>query len=153
MSEQSPARRVVERSLPWLLVMLILLWCASWVCHVSYTGNSVEIKCFRGYIGVYFDDLPRFTFGWYFDFRPENREGFGPLIPWRPVWFIRPGIRWLLFPIWLFLIPIVIPLTINRRREQKHPAKTLYCEECGYNLTGNTSGRCPECGEAVERQA
>lgn len=24
------------------------------------------------------------------------------------------------------------------------------CEGCGYNLTGNRSGRCPECGELVE---
>ena len=23
------------------------------------------------------------------------------------------------------------------------------CEACGYNLTGNTSGRCPECGNDV----
>jgi hypothetical protein len=25
------------------------------------------------------------------------------------------------------------------------------CRKCGYNLTGNASGRCPECGEAVPR--
>jgi hypothetical protein len=24
------------------------------------------------------------------------------------------------------------------------------CTECGYNLTGNVSGRCPECGTAIE---
>ena len=23
------------------------------------------------------------------------------------------------------------------------------CEECGYNLTGNVSGRCPECGTEI----
>jgi predicted Zn-ribbon and HTH transcriptional regulator len=27
------------------------------------------------------------------------------------------------------------------------------CAECGYNLTGNVSGRCPECGEAAPRKA
>ena len=25
------------------------------------------------------------------------------------------------------------------------------CEGCGYDLTGNTSGTCPECGEAIAR--
>ena len=24
-----------------------------------------------------------------------------------------------------------------------------HCQSCGYNLTGNVSGRCPECGEPV----
>jgi hypothetical protein len=27
------------------------------------------------------------------------------------------------------------------------------CVHCGYNLTGNISGRCPECGREVERAA
>jgi len=25
-----------------------------------------------------------------------------------------------------------------------------YCQKCGYDLTGNVSGRCPECGAKVE---
>ncbi len=24
-----------------------------------------------------------------------------------------------------------------------------FCRKCGYNLTGNVSGRCPECGREV----
>ena len=31
------------------------------------------------------------------------------------------------------------------------PYPTNHCRTCGYNLTGNVSGRCPECGEAVAR--
>lgn len=26
-----------------------------------------------------------------------------------------------------------------------------HCQTCGYDLTGNVSGRCPECGRAIER--
>ena len=29
-----------------------------------------------------------------------------------------------------------------------HTRRKHCCQTCGYNLTGNTSGRCPECGEA-----
>lgn len=25
-----------------------------------------------------------------------------------------------------------------------------HCRKCGYNLTGNVSGRCPECGKDIE---
>lgn len=27
------------------------------------------------------------------------------------------------------------------------------CERCRYNLTGNTSGKCPECGATIERDS
>lgn len=30
--------------------------------------------------------------------------------------------------------------------------KRHLCKQCGYNLTGNTSGLCPECGASIERK-
>lgn len=32
-------------------------------------------------------------------------------------------------------------------------SETERCARCGYNLTGNVSGRCPECGTPAERSA
>lgn len=40
----------------------------------------------------------------------------------------------------LFAIPAIILWRHSRRRGPND------CRKCGYNLTGNTSGRCPECG-------
>jgi hypothetical protein len=28
-----------------------------------------------------------------------------------------------------------------------------HCEQCGYNLTGNVSGICPECGTAIDKDS
>ena len=36
-----------------------------------------------------------------------------------------------------------------RRRRQRKASEFPRCEECGYNLTGNVSGLCPECGTPV----
>ena len=36
--------------------------------------------------------------------------------------------------------------SVTPAREQTLPAEDMYCPECGYNLRGLTSGRCPECG-------
>lgn len=33
----------------------------------------------------------------------------------------------------------------------KHFSDGIHCEGCGYDLTGNRSGRCPECGRALWR--
>jgi hypothetical protein len=38
----------------------------------------------------------------------------------------------------------VFPRVIRSRFPPGH------CQTCGYNLTGNTSGRCPECGQPLD---
>jgi hypothetical protein len=51
-------------------------------------------------------------------------------------------------PFWLPLVLTLLPTAYliwrDRRRIPPH-----CCQHCGYNLTGNVSGTCPECGEAV----
>jgi uncharacterized paraquat-inducible protein A len=51
--------------------------------------------------------------------------------------------------IWLasYACPAVANLVKYYRRRQRR-GKGL-CLACGYNLTGNTSGICPECGEPL----
>ena len=48
-------------------------------------------------------------------------------------------------PCWMPFLFVVFPTAIlwyldHRRIPPGH------CKKCGYDLTGNTSGRCPECG-------
>ncbi len=50
-----------------------------------------------------------------------------------------------------FWIPVIIAFLIRgglwvRRRRLPKPG---HCVKCGYDLTGNVSGQCPECGEKV----
>lgn len=48
-------------------------------------------------------------------------------------------------PYWLLLLPIALPTAVLWWRDRRRfPAG--HCTRCGYNLTGNVSGRCPECG-------
>ncbi len=50
-------------------------------------------------------------------------------------------------PIWIPLLGIAIPTAWLWWRDRRFPSD--HCQNCGYNLTGNVSGRCPECGEAI----
>lgn len=64
---------------------------------------------------------------------------------WRP--FIRtdPRAQLVMLPLWLALLMTAVPTAllwfVDRRR-----ATPGCCGSCGYNLTGNAFGRCPECG-------
>ena len=55
-------------------------------------------------------------------------------------------------PFWLLGTMLLLypasSLTVRTFRHL-HRRKTGRCLGCGYDLTGNVSGRCPECGEAV----
>ena len=44
-------------------------------------------------------------------------------------------------------IPVSVAMLVAsyRKPRSEHPT----CANCGYNLTGNTSGICPECGTAT----
>ena len=83
---------------------------------------------------------------------PYYCEFFGRL--WNAVW-IQPGVSLLrragylavivwLAP-WLFLGLPWVP----RAQRLAHRRRNGLCLKCGYNLAGNVSGACPECGESV----
>ena len=58
-------------------------------------------------------------------------------------------------PSW-FLVALFLMLPVLWRARQYRLAalvKRGACTKCGYNLTGNTSGVCPECGSPIEGKA
>ena len=72
------------------------------------------------------------------------------------VFWSRYPLRWELgrhgvcLPLWLLFLLATVPTgalwwSDRRRRPDGH------CTRCGYNLTGNISGVCPECGTAHRR--
>lgn len=51
-------------------------------------------------------------------------------------------------PLWLpFLIAATPTAFLFWRDYRRYPPG--HCQSCGYNLTGNESGRCPECGKPI----
>jgi len=68
--------------------------------------------------------------------------------------FVRiPHQRGTIFPVWLLVIVTsLIPVGLGLRRVvATHRRATGTCPICSYNLTGNTSGVCPECGTPIEK--
>ncbi len=50
---------------------------------------------------------------------------------------------------WLMIPASFVALVFAIRRSRERNAPFPRCASCGYNLTGNRSGVCPECGETV----
>jgi hypothetical protein len=57
-------------------------------------------------------------------------------------------------PYWLIILMSAIAPAFWLRAEvsRRRRARPGLCRACGYNLTGNASGICPECGAAIEAQ-
>ena len=67
---------------------------------------------------------------------------------WPPRYEGRARYPALFIPFWLPFITVAIPTYILWRRDRRKPEGC--CQQCGYDLTGNESGICPECGVGIE---
>lgn len=62
-------------------------------------------------------------------------------------WLPRPLLGSIVIPIWLI---ILLTLIVRFRRSlRKTEDAATRCHECGFDLTGNISGICPECGRPI----
>ncbi len=72
-------------------------------------------------------------------------------LKWPGTWAIGPGMgRIWNIPLWMPFAAVAIPTAILWRRDRR-PLKG-HCLHCGYNLTGNESGVCPECATPVRKR-
>jgi hypothetical protein len=71
-------------------------------------------------------------------------DRFGLCLPyWRGD---RPWRTYVWIPLWIPFVLLAVPTTLLWYRDRRPPRG--HCQRCGYNLVGNLSGTCPECGQA-----
>ncbi len=84
--------------------------------------------------------LEHSAFGFGFTFSKSNRQGNQVQISYSALGVSAPNWSFLaticIWTVWLFL-----------RRKSRRPKPANGCSACGYDLTGNISGVCPECGQ------
>lgn len=81
-----------------------------------------------------------------------------PIATWAADTPLNPGLPdplWVgFFTLLFFCLVLSGALPLHLRIIGSHLRRQLpqLCSDCGYVLTGNTSGVCPECGREIERQ-
>lgn len=92
--------------------------------------------------------VPSLGGGWRGKIGPQP---FAPFTFAGPIWMVESSFFRL--PVWPLVIPLMIPPIRDSIRERRRLGrkKRNECLECGYNLKGNISGLCPECGTPVRR--
>ncbi len=67
---------------------------------------------------------------------------------WRPWFWSDHRVTYFGVPLIYILVPWTLVTIILFRRDRRPPEG--HCDLCGYNLAGNTSGTCPECGVSAQ---
>lgn len=123
-----------------LTIVLTRWWSISWskgnhwgffqwgAVAFGYHNQVDDFRYFRWYVRRNIQTGPLF---WWFDYQPGTQR--------RGSCFIT--------PLWLPLAMIGVPTILAWRRDRPFPPG--HCQKCGYDLTGNLSGVCPECGIAA----
>lgn len=133
-------------------IPLSFCWLIRWIppssgrYHVDITNGCLQIY----YLLPVHTISSTLLLPWYGTFMFEVSPQ-AVFLNWLPEYYpITPG-WFIVFPLHVFLVvllPIVLyPMLpfVNKRQRRKHGL----CVMCAYDLTGNESGTCPECGTEI----
>jgi hypothetical protein len=132
------------------VILLALLSLNRTIAYLSDHGSVIVASCCL-YLNVRYPGTTPECVQWWSN---EHRPGDVP-IHWMPTCMVlwSPGGSPVLFigiPLWIILALLAVICAFYwRRRRGFGPA---CCGQCGYDLTGNVSGVCPECGGRYDSQ-
>ena len=118
-----------------LSLLIVAAFVVSGWWRVWFQFDTFGITIANGSVGI-----QRGHAGWFEG--PVKLEWFPSMHRWN-FWSFRQS-RWLHFPLYPVFAAVAIPTLLAWRFWPK-PVKPGHCR-CGYDLTGNESGTCPECG-------
>ncbi|MBP7746729.1 MAG: hypothetical protein KA383_11420 [Phycisphaerae bacterium] len=138
-----------------MVVIVLAAWAFSWSWVIGYGDTGAWCALGHGRVTVVHHRHPgEPSVGFCAWLRPIGptweaaaKRNDPDATPWRRMGLTLPGMDWYAFdvPLWLLLLFFAAAAWALK------PKRIVpgHCTGCGYDLTGNVSGRCPECGTAT----
>ncbi len=145
-----PSSRIVKWVCLACSVMRVATIAVSHFRYVVIQAPNVSTLMYRGRLGIGTSRLPgpglapRDSI----HFRAKPIEPRGPLFPWFDSIVTLDGWNMIVIPLWLPLACMTILALVLFIRNRARRIQGL-CRKCDYDLTGNKSGVCPECGTQI----
>ena len=144
--KRSRQRQWVKRGGLVACILIAGLWGVALFRYVSYQGGRGHLRLSNGMVAIWIATTGKEAFlntrGWIV--RPDNVEQM-----WAPHLRIYRRSIMLAVPMWMLLHGAGIPTVLLWWRDRQ-PLPGC-CQFCGYDLTGNVSGVCPECGQQIKK--
>jgi len=138
-SRQQKKRRKARLIGLGLTLVLLFLWLTSMRYTFGYIGS---------FAGVYFESGAYTVFATHGQMPATGWIGVGRS-RWSVIWWFDVPALYPMTAVWIPLVAVLIPTSLLCLPCRRFPAG--HCQECGYDLTGNVSGVCPECGMKTRR--
>lgn len=158
-------------------VLAVVGWTVVGVYRLSLLGHSISVKLNRSRVPQTNDlrpyDAPDFsplsvsvdhgildvTVDWEGPTNLAVLNNVGPRGLSCYCFFYPPNIQLISLSIWLWVPPLLFAIYpaiffVRRGRARRRSRRLgVYCDHCNYNLSGNVSGVCPECGTTIPNAA
>ncbi len=146
----------LRRFFKWGGLSVSILFAVAWVASLMVSGlasvGRLQVAVLGGGLAGVVMVEPTFTeYGTKFAFLGSTP------IRWLPEGYLfprggRPAVGFTAYvPFWCLFPLAAIPTVILWRRDRMIPPG--HCQICGYDLTGNTTGVCSECGTTADSHA
>lgn len=129
-------------------VLLLCGWIGTFWSVFGYQNSTMSINLWGGCLEISAYPAGTGSQGWFAAWQPYE-------VYWLPEFiygkFSGARTTHLFLPLWMPLLVLGPTTIITTMRWWKRNRRLLAgdCRKCGYDLTGNTSGACPECGAAI----
>ena len=143
----------MRRILTIFAALAICGWVGGNFILTNCTFYALSFGGFRGGVVLAVNDSPPKDDCWSF----RTRDPIGPFWAWPDGLLyvhsdaISDSVAIIFLPHWLTNVVAWAVLFIFWHKSRKPPEG--HCQRCGYDLTGNESGRCPECDHRIETTA